>query len=234
MDLDAGNPRPEYWSFYASDGAELRFADIGDEDAPPLILLHGFTGSSKVWKRNWSALSTVFRVITPDLRGHGPYANADLKRTPNSSGYHVSRLAMDLKTLIDSLGLAEGKIMCIAGSLGCAVLWSGPLSPSNQLTVLMRCAGRLLNSSRRLLFLTWSGWISHHCRTMNQMVLGALITAIGPATLPLLWHSFVLPSNINQMMLLKAPSLRALPTDPIQGLQITSLPRLLQKMRISS
>jgi len=78
--------------------------------------LHGFTGSSAVWKRNIPALSKVYRVIAPDLRGHGDSDHS-------VHGYHVSRLAMDLKTIIDHLKLPKGKIRVIAGSLGCAIIW---------------------------------------------------------------------------------------------------------------
>lgn len=80
--------------------------------------LHGFTGSSAVWSRNIPVLAKVYRVIAPDLRGHGD-------STKFVSGHHVSRLAMDLKNIIDDLKLAEkGDIRVVAGSLGCAILWS--------------------------------------------------------------------------------------------------------------
>jgi len=78
--------------------------------------LHGFTGSSAVWRRNIPALSKMYRVIAPDLRGHGDSDKPVY-------GYHVSRLAMDLKTIIDYLQLPKGDIKVIAGSLGCAIIW---------------------------------------------------------------------------------------------------------------
>jgi pimeloyl-ACP methyl ester carboxylesterase len=58
----------------------------------------------------------LYRVIAPDLRGHG-----ESHKLPH--GYHVSRLAMDLKNLIDDLQLARSPIRVIAGSLGCAIIW---------------------------------------------------------------------------------------------------------------
>jgi pimeloyl-ACP methyl ester carboxylesterase len=78
--------------------------------------LHGFTGSSAVWNRNIPALSKVYRVIAPDLRGHG-----DSGKAP--SGHHVARLAMDLRNIIDALQLPKKNIRIIAGSLGCAIVW---------------------------------------------------------------------------------------------------------------
>jgi hypothetical protein len=79
--------------------------------------IHGFTGSSEVWKRNIPALSQKYRVIAPDLRGHG-------ESDTTTYGYHVARLAMDLKEMIDHLKLSHGQIKVIAGSLGCAIIWS--------------------------------------------------------------------------------------------------------------
>lgn len=40
-------------------------------DGPPLVLLHGSKGSWLHWVRNIEALATRFRVIVPDLPGHG-------------------------------------------------------------------------------------------------------------------------------------------------------------------
>ena len=45
---------------------------IGDEGKGfPLVLVHGFLGSSKMWKPQIDFLKDYFRVITPDLPGFG-------------------------------------------------------------------------------------------------------------------------------------------------------------------
>ena len=91
------------------------------------IQLHGFTGSGKVFKRNVSALSQSYYVLVPDLRGHG---DSDKPR----SGYHVSRLAMDLANFIEHMRLSEygngRQIAAIGTSLGAAILWYVPSSAS--------------------------------------------------------------------------------------------------------
>jgi pimeloyl-ACP methyl ester carboxylesterase len=82
--------------------------------------IHGWTGSSAVWQRNIPALSEKYRVITPDLRGHGASGKPEY-------GYHVSRLAMDLRALLLHLteegGIKWPRFRAIGGSLGCAILW---------------------------------------------------------------------------------------------------------------
>ena len=37
----------------------------------PLVLIHGFLGSSKMWKPQIDFFKDYFRVITPDLPGYG-------------------------------------------------------------------------------------------------------------------------------------------------------------------
>lgn len=103
--------------FASNDGYQLAYQEHGSPTSPPLILLHGFTGTSNVFKRNIPLLSPHYRVLAPDLRGHGSSAKT-------SHGFHVSRLAMDLHNLLAHLNLREpGSVRCIAGSLGCAILW---------------------------------------------------------------------------------------------------------------
>jgi len=46
---------------------------------PPLVLLHGFTQTRQSWRRTATALQSRYRVLTPDLPGHGQAAH----RTPS-------------------------------------------------------------------------------------------------------------------------------------------------------
>jgi pimeloyl-ACP methyl ester carboxylesterase len=69
-----------------------------------------------VFKRNVEGLSANFHVIILDLRGHG-------QSEKPRAGYHVARLALDLKNLIEHLRLPEGQVSAIGTSLGAAILW---------------------------------------------------------------------------------------------------------------
>jgi len=95
-------PQVHYWS--ASDGVELAFHELGE--GRPVILLHGlFSDANMNWIRFGHAEQIAakgFRVIMPDLRGHG------LSAKPHEpEHYPVGILARDLREFVAHLGLTE-------------------------------------------------------------------------------------------------------------------------------
>ena len=75
----------------------------------PLVLLHGFNGSGQVFADFLDAYATSYRVILPDLRGHG--------RSTNPSGEFTHRQsAKDVYALLDQLGIE--RFMAIGTSTG--------------------------------------------------------------------------------------------------------------------
>ena len=52
-------------------GGELAFVEMGDPEDPAVLLLHGFPGSSYVWRQFAPLLSPWMHVIAPDLLGCG-------------------------------------------------------------------------------------------------------------------------------------------------------------------
>ena len=65
------------------DGA-MRWRSWGDAAAPPLVLLHGGSGSWRHWVRNIGPLSGRWRVVCPDLPGLGDSAMPPPAGTPGS------------------------------------------------------------------------------------------------------------------------------------------------------
>jgi pimeloyl-ACP methyl ester carboxylesterase len=83
---------------YVSQGLKLHYLDWGNEGAPILLLLHGNRDHARSWDWTARALRHDWRVIAPDLRGHGDSQwSAD---GAYISSYHV----LDLVDLIDTLG----------------------------------------------------------------------------------------------------------------------------------
>ncbi|KAI0116001.1 alpha/beta-hydrolase [Hypoxylon sp. NC0597] len=125
-------PGMEYATCKANDGCTLAFqtslpvgagATLDARYATCILLLHGFSGSSAYFTRNFAALSEDHWVVAPDMRGHG---NSGRTR----GGYHVARLAMDLRGLIAFLrkaylnGEQAIQFVAVGCSIGAAVLWT--------------------------------------------------------------------------------------------------------------
>lgn len=77
----------------------------------PLLLLHGFTGSSLNWQHVLPALSAQHRVLVPDLIGHGRSpAPSDYRR------YSMEQAVIDLLALLDTQGI--GRFDLLGYSMG--------------------------------------------------------------------------------------------------------------------
>ena len=88
-------------------GMEMYYESHGHGE--PLILLHGFTGSgADAWGQFIDAFSESYRVIVPDLRGHGRSTNPSDEFTHRQS-------ALDVFALLDHLAVDEFRAMGISG-----------------------------------------------------------------------------------------------------------------------
>jgi len=88
--------------FVRANGLNIFYEEYGS--GTPLILLHGGTVSSNMWRPFLPSFVSHFRVITPDSRGHG--------KTNNPSGglsYHL--MAEDIAAFIQALKLTRPLIL---------------------------------------------------------------------------------------------------------------------------
>jgi 2-succinyl-6-hydroxy-2,4-cyclohexadiene-1-carboxylate synthase len=82
-------------------------------DGPPLLLLHGFTGSAATWTPLLGALARCCRVIAVDLPGHGGSdAPEDIRH------YTMERVVHDLLALCDALAPAPRELRVLGYSMG--------------------------------------------------------------------------------------------------------------------
>jgi pimeloyl-ACP methyl ester carboxylesterase len=72
---------------------------------PPLLLVHGFPLDHTMWKHQIADLSSIARLIAPDLRGFG-------KSGVTEGSVTMEQFADDLKALLDALGVAEPVTLC--------------------------------------------------------------------------------------------------------------------------
>ena len=95
---------------FISQRTRLHYADWGNKDAPPLILLHGGRDHCRSWDWTAERLREDWHVICPDLRGHG-----DSEWT-NTGVYTTGSYVYDLAQLVHQLELAP--VTIVAHSLG--------------------------------------------------------------------------------------------------------------------
>ena len=97
---------PTRRTFRAADGVELAWHELGEPGARPVVLLHGlFSDAETNWLKFGHAATIAaagFRVIMPDLRGHGTSA-----RPHDAAAYPPDILADDGLALIAHLGLGD-------------------------------------------------------------------------------------------------------------------------------
>lgn len=77
---------------------ELAYEDRGQGHA--VVLLHGFCGSSQYWKFIAPALENGYRLIIPDLRGHG---QSSVPEGP----YLMETMAEDIAELLEQLEIEK-------------------------------------------------------------------------------------------------------------------------------
>lgn len=88
-------------------GDRVAYRDEGSGEA--ILLIHGMGGSSKTWSGVIPMLAEKYRVIAPDLLGHG---QSDKPR----GDYSVGAFAVLLRDLLDELGVSRATV--VGHSLG--------------------------------------------------------------------------------------------------------------------
>ncbi len=88
-------------------GDRIAYRDAGE--GPVLLLIHGMAGSSATWDAIIPRLSANYRVIAPDLLGHGMSAKP-------RGDYSLGAFAVWLRDFLDELGVQ--RVTVIGQSLG--------------------------------------------------------------------------------------------------------------------
>ena len=110
----------EELTVHAPDGTRLHVEAFGPEDAPPVVLIHGWTCALRFWRRQIRDLMPDHRVIAYDLRGHGRSGS------PDGGDWSPDALADDLQAVLEAT--VPGRRALLGGhSLGAMtiVAWAG-------------------------------------------------------------------------------------------------------------
>ena len=92
-------------------GFEMYYETVGE--GAPLVLLHGWSGTGHDYDPFIDAFAEHYRLILPDLRGHG--------RSTNPGGaFTMHQAALDVLGLLDHLGLE--RVRAVGASMG-GITW---------------------------------------------------------------------------------------------------------------
>jgi pimeloyl-ACP methyl ester carboxylesterase len=115
----------------APDGVPIATYDLGDEEAPVVLAVHGFASSAYA---NWIATGWVrelnragYRVIALDQRGHGRSG-----KPHDPSAYSMALLVDDVQTVLDTYLVDEA--VYVGYSLGARVGWHAALGGTHTIT----------------------------------------------------------------------------------------------------
>jgi pimeloyl-ACP methyl ester carboxylesterase len=100
-------------------GERLAYYDEGQGEA--ILLVHGMAGSSHTWREILPRLAKNYRVIAPDLLGHGQSAKP-------RTDYSLGAFAVGLRDLLDELGVDSATVVghSLGGGIAMQFLYQHP------------------------------------------------------------------------------------------------------------
>ena len=123
-----------------STGIAMNAALAGPEDAPPVILMHGFPESHRTWREISARLDKDLRLVMPDLRGFG-----ETDRPQDVAAYATDRLVADIFALADALDI--DRFALVGHDWGGAIAWAAALRGNPRISRLA-----IVNSPHPLIF----------------------------------------------------------------------------------
>jgi pimeloyl-ACP methyl ester carboxylesterase len=105
--------------FVTIHGERIAVCDEGQGE--PLLLIHGMAGSSQTWRAVLPQLAKKYRVIAPDLLGHG-------RSTKPRTDYSLGAFAVGLRDLLDELGVKSATVVghSLGGGIAMQFLYQHP------------------------------------------------------------------------------------------------------------
>ncbi|WP_375452302.1 alpha/beta fold hydrolase [uncultured Devosia sp.] len=100
--------------FTAPDGTELSYQVTGPAGAVPVVLCHGLAAGGRQFAEDAAYFAQLgFRVIVPDIRGHG---RSGFPPGYPAAGFSIAMMAADMLALLEHAGAA--RVHWVGNSLG--------------------------------------------------------------------------------------------------------------------
>jgi pimeloyl-[acyl-carrier protein] methyl ester esterase len=107
-------------------GDALWYEDVGT--GSPIVLIHGWCMSSAIWKYQLEGLAASYRLLAPDLRGHGSSCEV-------TGDLNFDSFANDLADLFDTLNISNGVL--VGWSMGAQIALQSYAGLSDRLAALV-------------------------------------------------------------------------------------------------
>ena len=123
-----------------STGICMSYIDTGDRNGTPILLLHGYTDTSRSFQlviEDLLELDCNMRIIAPDLRGHGQSSMPDsdeCKDVPENC-FSPEKFAEDVIDLLDQLGIESAHV--VGHSMGSIIAQTLALTYSQRVSSLV-------------------------------------------------------------------------------------------------
>lgn len=105
-----------------STGITMAYMECGNPLAEPLLLVHGFTDSSRIWRRVICELGGMFHIYAVDTRGFGQTDK------PAAFAYSMKDYADDLSAFMDAMQIDSAYVMAhsMGTMIGMTLAFSAP------------------------------------------------------------------------------------------------------------
>ncbi|MBI3212195.1 MAG: alpha/beta fold hydrolase [Mycobacterium sp.] len=106
--------------FFDIHGVKQAVVDEGEGDEV-LLLIHGMAGSAETWRAVLPQLAKKYRVVAPDLLGHG-------QSSKPRTDYSLGAFAVGLRDLLDELGVESATVVghSLGGGVAMQFLYQHP------------------------------------------------------------------------------------------------------------
>ena len=137
-------------------GVRLAYVEMGDPHGAPVLLLHGYTDSSRVWTILAPRLAG-HRLIIPDQRGHGA-------SDAPACCYGMHQYADDARLLLDALGVERAAV--VGHSMGSIVAQVMAAEHPRRVTRIALIGSTALTAMRR------GNWMWENIMALREPIAG--------------------------------------------------------------
>src|SRR5262249_27771375 len=103
VDTQTHTQYPAHYRTVRINDLDIFYREAGRQDAPVILLLHGFPTSSNMFRNLIPRLSGSFRLVAPDYPGFGQSSMPD----HTNFEYSFENLATVMNSFVESLGLKQ-------------------------------------------------------------------------------------------------------------------------------